>query len=171
MNTLLIAISVITGFSLIFGLILGFTALHFKVKDDPIIEKINHILPQSQCGQCGYPSCRPYAEAVTNNGENINKCAPGGKQTMLKIAELFNIEPQTLDKNQLTPERKVAYIDEINCIGCTKCIQTCPVDAIVGTMHALHTIIKDLCTGCNLCVTHCPTDCITMLSTKTTIKN
>ncbi|MFS1538696.1 MAG: electron transport complex subunit RsxB [Candidatus Phlomobacter fragariae] len=171
MSTLLIAIGVIAGFGLIFGLILGFAALHFKIKDDPIVEKIDQLLPQSQCGQCGYPGCRPYAEAITNSGETINKCAPGGEQAMLKIAELLNMEPQALDEDKLTPERKVAFIDEANCIGCTKCIQACPVDAIVGTTRAMHTVVKDLCTGCDLCVAPCPTDCITMLPIKTTIKN
>lgn len=171
MSTLLIAIGVIAGFGLIFGLILGFAALRFKVEGDPIVEKIDHILPQSQCGQCGYPGCRPYAEAIVNNGETINKCAPGGEQTMLKIAELLNVEPQALDKDKLTPERKVAFIDEANCIGCTKCIQACPVDAIIGATRAMHTVVEDLCTGCDLCVAPCPTDCITMLPIKTTIKN
>lgn len=116
------------------------------------MEKIDHILPQSQCGQCGYPGCRPYADAIAHNGETINKCAPGGEQAMLKIAELLNVEPQALDEDKLTPERKVAFIDEANCIGCTKCIQACPVDAIVGTTRALHTVVEDLCTGCDLCV-------------------
>ncbi|PAV02027.1 electron transport complex subunit RsxB [Arsenophonus sp. ENCA] len=171
MSTLLIAIGVIAGFGLIFGLILGFAALRFKVEDDPIVEKIDYILPQSQCGQCGYPGCRPYAEAIANNGETINKCAPGGEQAMLKIAELLNVEPQALDEDKLTPERKVAFIDEANCIGCTKCIQACPVDAIIGATRAMHTVVEDLCTGCDLCVAPCPTDCITMLPIKTTIKN
>lgn len=171
MSTLLIAIGVIGGFGLIFGLILGFAALRFKVEDDPIVEKIDHILPQSQCGQCGYPGCRPYAEAIANNGETINKCAPGDQQAMLKIAELLNVEPQALDEDKLTPERKVAFIDEANCIGCTKCIQACPVDAIIGATRAMHTVVEDLCTGCDLCVAPCPTDCITMLPIKTTIKN
>ncbi|CAA2929627.1 electron transport complex subunit RsxB [Arsenophonus endosymbiont of Bemisia tabaci] len=171
MSTLLIAIALIAGFGLIFGIILGFAALRFKVKDDPIVEKIDHILPQSQCGQCGYPGCLPYAEAIANNGETINKCGPGGEQAMLKIAELLNVEPQALDKDKLTPERKVAFIDEANCIGCTKCIHACPVDAIIGATRAMHTVVEDLCTGCDLCVAPCPTDCITMLPIKTTIKN
>lgn len=113
------------------------------------MEKIDAILPQSQCGQCGHPGCRPYAEAVANNGEMINRCAPGGEQVMLKIAELMGVDPQPLDGDEeaLNPVRKVALIDEDNCIGCTKCIQACPVDAIVGATRAMHTIIEDLAQG------------------------
>jgi electron transport complex protein RnfB len=100
---------------------------------------------------------------VGNNGEMINKCAPGGEQTMLKLAALLNVEPQPLgDEAVLEPERKVAWIDEENCIGCTKCIQACPVDAIVGATRAMHTVLSDVCTGCDLCVAPCPTDCIEM---------
>ncbi|WP_268606287.1 RnfABCDGE type electron transport complex subunit B, partial [Escherichia coli] len=87
----------------------------------------------------------------------------GGEQVMLKLAELLNVEPQPLGSEAAAePERKVAYIDEANCIGCTKCIQACPVDAIVGATRAMHTVITDLCTGCDLCVAPCPTDCIEM---------
>lgn len=115
----------------------------------------------------------PYAEAVANNGEMINKCAPGGEQVMLKIAELLNVDPQPIDGDESAqnPVRKVAIIDEENCIGCTKCIQACPVDAIVGATRAMHTVIEDLCTGCDLCVAPCPTDCIELVPVKTTTAN
>ena len=136
-------------------------------------EQIDSILPQSQCGQCGYPGCRPYADAVGNNGEAINKCAPGGEQTMLKLAALLNVEPQPLDGGEEVQEpiRTVAWIDEANCIGCTKCIQACPVDAIVGATRAMHTVLSDVCTGCDLCVAPCPTDCIEMRPVATTTAN
>ncbi|UNH29398.1 electron transport complex subunit RsxB [Moellerella wisconsensis] len=173
MISLWIAIGILAAFGLIFGLILGYASLRFKVEEDPIVEQIDHILPQSQCGQCGYPGCKPYANAVANNGEMINRCAPGGEQAMLKIAELLNVDPQPLEGDEavLNPQRKVAIIDEDNCIGCTKCIQACPVDAIIGATRAMHTVIEDLCTGCDLCVAPCPTDCIELVPIKTSTSN
>ncbi|WP_428946048.1 electron transport complex subunit RsxB [Pantoea sp. FN060301] len=163
MSAVWIAVAVLSALGLFFGCLLGYASRRFKVEEDPIVEQIDAILPQSQCGQCGYPGCRPYADAVGNNGEMINKCAPGGEQTMLKLAALLNVEPQPLgDEEAREPERKVAWIDEENCIGCTKCIQACPVDAIVGATRAMHTVLSDVCTGCDLCVAPCPTDCIEM---------
>ncbi|CCP07170.1 Electron transport complex protein rnfB [Erwinia amylovora MR1] len=156
----------------VFGGLLGYASRRFAVEEDPIVEQIDAILPQSQCGQCGYPGCRPYADAVGNHGEMINKCAPGGEQTMLKLAAMLNVEPQPLgDEETRQPERKVAWIDEANCIGCTKCIQACPVDAIVGATRAMHTVLSDICTGCDLCVAPCPTDCIEMRPVATTTAN
>ncbi|NHB91862.1 electron transport complex subunit RsxB [Photorhabdus cinerea] len=173
MISLWIAIGALSALGLIFGLILGFAARRFQVEEDPIVENIDNILPQSQCGQCGYPGCRPYAEAIANNGEMINKCAPGGEQAMLKISELLGVDPQSLegDESVQNPVRKVAFIDEENCIGCTKCIQACPVDAIIGATRAMHTVVEDLCTGCDLCVAPCPTDCIAMIPVATTTAN
>ncbi|RBO12926.1 MULTISPECIES: electron transport complex subunit RsxB [Pantoea] len=164
MTAIWIAIAVLSALGLIFGGLLGYASRRFEVEEDPIVEQIDAVLPQSQCGQCGYPGCHPYADAVGNNGEAINKCAPGGEQTMLRLAELLNVEPQPLDGGAeiLTPVRTVAWIDEENCIGCTKCIQACPVDAIVGATRAMHTVLSDVCTGCDLCVAPCPTDCIEM---------
>lgn len=162
MNTVTLAISVLTLLALLFGLLLGYASRRFAVEEDPIVDKIDGLLPQSQCGQCGYPGCRPYAEAVGNNGERINRCAPGGEAVMNKIATLLNVDPQPIgdDGQTAEPVRMLAIIDEANCIGCTKCIQACPVDAIVGATRAMHTVVSDLCTGCNLCVDPCPTQCI-----------
>ncbi len=158
-----IAIAVLSALSLIFGLVLGYASKRFAVKEDPIVERLEALLPQSQCGQCGYPGCRPYAEAVANNGEMLNRCAPGGEAVMLKLAATLNVAPQPLgDDIPAVPVRKVARIDENNCIGCTKCIQACPVDAIVGATRAMHTVVESLCTGCDLCVAPCPTACITL---------
>ena len=173
MTAIWIAIAVLAALALVFGALLGYASRRFEVEEDPIVEQIDAILPQSQCGQCGYPGCRPYADAVGNNGEASNKCAPGGEQTMLKLAELLNVEPQPLDGGAevLTPVRTVAWIDEANCIGCTKCIQACPVDAIVGATRAMHTVLSDVCTGCDLCVAPCPTDCIEMRPVATTTAN
>lgn len=173
MSAIWIAIISLSILGLVFGALLGYASRRFKVEEDPIVEQIDELLPQSQCGQCGYPGCRPYADAVGNHGEMINKCAPGGEQTMLKLATLLNVEPQPVDGGEeaKAPERKVAWIDESNCIGCTKCIQACPVDAIVGATRAMHTVLTDLCTGCDLCVAPCPTDCIEMRPVPTTTAN
>lgn len=161
MTTLLI---VITLLALIFGAILGFASLKLKVEADPIVEKIDAVLPQSQCGQCGYPGCKPYAEAISN-GDVITKCIPGGQPTVVKIAEILGVDVSAMEGVE-EPVEMVAFIDENMCIGCTKCIQACPVDAIIGTNKTMHTIIADLCTGCELCVAPCPTDCISMVPVK-----
>lgn len=157
--------------ALIFGLILGYAAIRFRVDSDPLVEQIDDILPQTQCGQCGYPGCKPYAEAIAN-GDEINKCPPGGEATIQKLADLMGVEAKPLDDAHGESDvKKVAYIREDECIGCTKCIQACPVDAIVGATRQMHTVIVDECTGCDLCVAPCPVDCIDMLPIKETEKN
>lgn len=164
--TLLLSIAIL---ALIFGAILGFASVKLKVEADPLAEKIDAILPQSQCGQCGYPGCKPYAEAIVN-GDEITKCIPGGQATVVKIAEILGVDVPAMDGAE-EPEVKVAFIDENMCIGCTKCIQACPVDAIIGTNKAMHTVIPDLCTGCELCVAPCPTDCISMKKVEQNLDN
>ena len=144
---LLLAISLL---ALLFGAILGYASIKLKVEADPVVDKIDAILPQSQCGQCGYPGCRPYAEAIAN-GDSITKCVPGGQPTIVKIAEIMGVDVPSGDAQE-EPVTQVALIHEEMCIGCTKCIQACPVDAIIGTNKAMHTVIADLCTGCTLCV-------------------
>ncbi|HAD49520.1 MAG: electron transport complex subunit RsxB [Idiomarina sp.] len=159
----LIAIGVL---ALIFGVILGFAAVKFKVESDPIVEQIDEILPQTQCGQCGYPGCRPYAEAIAN-GDEINKCPPGGEATIKQLADLMGVEAKPLDSAHGEEDvKKVAIIREDECIGCTKCIQACPVDAILGAAKQMHTVIEHECTGCDLCVEPCPVDCIDMVPVK-----
>ncbi|GAA3720637.1 electron transport complex subunit RsxB [Oceanisphaera sediminis] len=170
MSNILIAIAVLALLALIFGLILGFAAVRFRVESDPIVEQLDELLPQTQCGQCGYPGCRPYAAAVAE-GDDINKCVPGGDATMRKMADLMGVEPQAMGEEAAAPVKKVAFIHEDMCIGCTKCIQACPVDAIVGATKALHTVIADECTGCDLCVDPCPTDCIEMIPLSVTPDN
>ncbi|WP_077338768.1 electron transport complex subunit RsxB [Pseudocolwellia agarivorans] len=166
--SIVIAILVIGFIALLFGALLGYASIRFKVEGDPLAEQIDDLLPQTQCGQCGYPGCKPYADAVAN-GEAINKCAPGGEETIKKIAELMGVEVQALDENHATDNTpKVAFIIEEDCIGCTKCIQACPVDAIIGTTKQMHTVIVDECTGCDLCVAPCPVDCIEMRPIETT---
>ena len=168
---IIIAITVLGGISVLFGALLGYAAVRFKVDVDPIVDQLDAILPQTQCGQCGYPSCKPYAQAIAN-GESINKCAPGGEDAIKKIAHLLGVEIEPLDENHEKDNRpKVAFIIEDDCIGCTKCIQACPVDAILGAAKQMHTIIIDECTGCDLCVAPCPVDCIEMRVIPETIQN
>ncbi|WP_286232895.1 electron transport complex subunit RsxB [Thalassotalea sediminis] len=169
--TAIIAILILGLIGLAFGALLGFASVKFKVEGDPLAQQIDELLPQTQCGQCGYPGCKPYAEAVAN-GEAINKCAPGGEETIKKIADLMGVEPIAMDESHdadNTP--KVAFIIEEDCIGCTKCIQACPVDAIIGATKQMHTVIVDECTGCDLCVAPCPVDCIEMRPIKQTTRN
>ncbi|MGJ8691280.1 MAG: electron transport complex subunit RsxB [Thalassotalea sp.] len=162
MLDILIAITVFGVIAAIFGAILGYASIRFKVEGDPLVEQLDELLPQTQCGQCGYPGCKPYAQAVAD-GEAINKCAPGGDDTIKKIADLMGVDPEPLDANHETDNSpKVAFIIEEDCIGCTKCIQACPVDAIIGAAKQMHTVIIDECTGCDLCVAPCPVDCIEM---------
>ena len=125
-----------------------------------LIDAIDAELPQTQCGKCGHPGCRPYAAAIAA-GEPINRCPPGGDATVRRLAELTGREPVPLEQPAQPP--LVAWIRETECIGCTKCIQACPVDAIVGAAQRMHTVIAAECTGCELCVAPCPVDCIDLL--------
>lgn len=160
-----IAIAAVLGMATIFGAVLGFIAIKFRVEGNPIVDQIDAILPQTQCGQCGYPGCRPYAEAMANDDEAINHCPPGGEATIQELAELLGVDAIPLDEEHGEEQElpNVAYIREDECIGCTKCIQACPVDAILGAAKLMHTVIAEECTGCDLCVEPCPVDCIDML--------
>lgn len=163
MNTVLFALLALALLAVIFGAILGYASERFKVEADPLVDQINDLLPQTQCGQCGYPGCKPYAEAIAN-GDEINKCPPGGEATIKHLADLMGVDAKPLDEAHGEEDvKKVAYIREDECIGCTKCIQACPVDAIVGASKVMHTVIVDECTGCDLCVDPCPVDCIDMV--------
>ncbi|MDF1643542.1 MAG: electron transport complex subunit RsxB [Pseudomonadales bacterium] len=170
--TILLAILALPLLALLFGAILGYASIRFHVDGDPIVDQINAHLPQTQCGQCGHPGCRPYAEAIAN-GEDINKCPPGGEATIEELANLLGREVLPLDAEHGEEKevKMVAYIREPECIGCTKCIQACPVDAILGAAKQMHTVIVDECTGCDLCVEPCPVDCIDMLPVETTPQN
>lgn len=165
------ALVALGGLSVFFGAVLGFAAVKFKVEGDPLVERIDELLPQTQCGQCGYPGCRPYAEAIAN-GDAINKCPPGGQSTVNNLADLLGVSAPALDSEagEDAEIKKVAFIREDECIGCTKCLQACPVDAIVGAAKQMHTVIADECTGCDLCVEPCPVDCIDMIPVETGVK-
>ena len=150
--------------ALVLGAILGFAAIRYHVQDDPLVEKIDAILPQTQCGQCGFPGCKPYAVAIAAEQAEINECPPGGEEGIHKLADLLGVEFKPLNaENGIEKPKSVAFIDENTCIGCTLCIQACPVDAILGAAKHMHTIIAQECTGCELCVEPCPVDCISML--------
>jgi electron transport complex protein RnfB len=129
-----------------------------------LADRIDAILPQTQCEQCGYHGCRPYAEAIARGEAPINRCPPGGAAGIAQLAALLNRPAVPLDPNHgVEKPRSLARIVEADCIGCTKCIQACPVDAIVGAAKLMHTVIADDCTGCELCVPACPVDCIVLL--------
>lgn len=156
-----LALGGMVALSTVFGLLIVWVSKKFKVEGNPIVEQINAILPQTQCGQCSYPGCKPYAEAIANGEAPINQCPPGGQEGIKKLAELLDVEVLELNpENGIEEEDQVVEIIEADCIGCTKCIQVCPVDAIVGAAKQMHTVILDECTGCDLCIPACPVDCI-----------
>lgn len=129
-----------------------------------LADRIEALLPQTQCTKCGYPACRPYAEAIADGSASYNQCPPGGQQGVARLAQLLGQPEIALNPvNGIERPRRLAIIDEAACIGCTLCIQACPVDAIVGAAKQMHTVIAEQCTGCDLCVAPCPVDCITMV--------
>jgi electron transport complex protein RnfB len=156
------AIAVFAGLALTLGLILGLAAHKLKTQSNPLVDSIDALLPQTQCGQCAYPGCRPYAEAIATGEADINQCPPGGEEGVIALAELLGREPKALnpDFGAAPTAAMVAFIREDECIGCTLCIQACPVDAIVGANKLMHTVIQEECTGCELCIPPCPVDCI-----------
>jgi electron transport complex protein RnfB len=163
---MLTAIIAITLLALTLGLLLGFASMKFKVEGDPIVEQIDKLLPQTQCGQCSFAGCRPYAEAIAAGEADINRCPPGGEATIHALADLLDVEAKPLNEEcGIEKPKTLAVIDEQRCIGCTLCIQACPVDAILGAAKHMHTVIADECTGCELCVEPCPVDCIDMVET------
>ena len=160
---MLAAIAAVTALAGFFGLLLGYSAVRFRVEGDPVADQIEGLLPQTQCGQCGYAGCRPYAEAVAAGEAEINRCVPGGDNTVAALADLLGRDPPPVSADAGVPKgRQVAVIDEAWCVGCTVCIQTCPVDAVLGAAKQMHTILRSECTGCELCVEPCPVECIHM---------
>jgi electron transport complex protein RnfB len=134
-----------------------------KRESSASVEQINALLPQTQCGQCSFKGCRPYAEAIASGVADINQCPPGGDEGIIELANLLGVAPKPLNARFSEHKPKsVAFIIEEDCIGCAKCIAACPVDAILGAAKFMHTVIASECTGCELCVAPCPVDCIIM---------
>ncbi len=166
------ATSILSLLALLLGLGLGYAAIRYRVEGNPLVDQIDAILPQTQCGQCDFPGCRPYAEAIAKGEAEINQCPPGGQEGVDALAELLNVETMPLNEEHGEPEpKRVAVVDEVVCIGCTLCIQACPVDAFVGSTKVMTTVIAQECTGCDLCIPVCPVDCIEMVEIKTTVRN
>ena len=142
------------------GAALALARARFRANEDSVVEAVNALLPQSQCAQCGYPGCRPYAEAIVG-GAALNLCPPGGPSTAAALAELLGRDEA--EAMVADPVEVKAFIDEAACIGCALCLEACPVDAIVGANKFMHTVIAERCTGCELCVAPCPVDCIDLV--------
>ena len=131
---------------------------------EALAERIDQLLPQTQCTRCGYPACLPYACAIATGEADINRCPPGGDAGIRDLARLLGREPLPLNPDcGIESPLCVAVIREAECIGCTKCIQACPVDAIIGASKLMHTVLADICTGCELCLPPCPVDCIDLV--------
>ena len=163
--SILSAVLAITAIAVIAGLGLSYASRRLPADTDSLVDQVNDILPQTQCAQCGYPGCRPYAAAIVRDGVAINLCPPGGQDTVQRLAGLLARDAEPLAKTA-PADARVALIDESLCIGCMHCRNACPVDAIVGAQHFMHTIIASECTGCELCVAPCPVDCISMVAAR-----
>jgi electron transport complex protein RnfB len=159
----LTALFVMAGLAAAIGFASAVVARVLPASDESPVDRINELLPQTQCAQCGYPGCRPYAEAIIAGNANIDQCAPGGDALVSALARLMGRRTTTLNPAYGTATAPaVAVIDEEACIGCAICIAACPVDAILGAARYTHTIIQAECTGCELCIAPCPVDCISM---------
>jgi electron transport complex protein RnfB len=162
--TLLPAVGMAAVLAVALGAALGWLASRLRADPESLVERIDALLPQTQCGQCRYPGCRPYAEAIARGEAGTDRCPPGGEDTANALANLLGREPRPVDPRYgTTGLPRVALIDEARCIGCALCLPACPVDAIVGAPRFMHTVIESQCTGCELCLPPCPVDCIAMV--------
>lgn len=159
------SVLVVGSLSVFIGILLGWLDKRYMKRDTNLVDAIEALLPLTQCAQCGYPGCRPYAQAIAD-GAAINQCPPGGSNTIESLAKLLGKSTRPLNENfGQHKTAQLAFIEEANCIGCTLCIPACPVDAIIGAPQLMHTVIEVHCTGCELCLEPCPVDCISMLDT------
>ena len=158
------ALLTMTGLAAAAGLAAAFAARRSVADEERLIGEIDALLPQTQCGRCTFAGCRPYATALASGAADIDQCPPGGDATAAALARLLGREVRPVDPRfgRVQAQPLVAWIDESACIGCVKCIQACPVDAIVGASRFMHTVIAAQCTGCELCISPCPVDCIVM---------
>jgi electron transport complex protein RnfB len=168
MALLLIAVLVLATLCLALLLPRGGSA---AVREQRLSAAIDRLLPQTQCGACGYPGCEPYARAIARGAASIDLCPPGGEQTIKFLAQMLGRNYRPLAPHVATDNvARVALIDEATCIGCVKCIHACPVDAIVGAPKQMHSVMPKPCTGCGLCVDPCPVDCISLVPAGTRVK-
>lgn len=179
MTATMTAVALLAAFAAVAGLALGYAAIRLRAEGNPVADRIDALLPQTQCGQCGFPGCRPYAEAVAVGSAGINLCPPGGEATVRALARLLDREAKPLatapesqldagHRHPIAPNLR-AVIDESACVGCALCLHACPVDAILGAARRMHTVIAAECTGCGLCVPPCPVDCIDLVEARVDI--
>jgi electron transport complex protein RnfB len=166
---ILFAILSLTGMGLGFGFLLGAASRYFKVEENPLIEEIESMMPGSQCGQCGYPGCRPAAEALVAGERPATLCPTGGRALAEPLANKLSSDLGLSDVADQVP--MVARVDESNCIGCTRCYKVCPTDALVGAPKQIHVVVADACIACAKCVDVCPTECLRIHPVKVTLRN
>jgi electron transport complex protein RnfB len=165
----LYAIVSLTLLGLVLGLALGIAGKYLKVESSPLVDELEAMLPGSQCGQCGFPGCRPAAEALAEGNAPATICPPGGSTLAEQIAALLGLD---LDLSAVKePELLVARVSEATCTGCTRCFKVCPTDAIVGAPKQIHAVVADACIGCKKCVEVCPTECLQMHPIEITLRN
>ncbi|MBE0434539.1 MAG: RnfABCDGE type electron transport complex subunit B [Methylomicrobium sp.] len=163
------AIASLATLGLVLGWILAVAAKYLKVETNPIVQELEALMPGSQCGQCGYPGCKPAAEALARGEAPVTLCPPGGSALAEQFAALLGV---TVDLSGFEePEMLIAKVSEATCTGCTRCFKVCPTDAIVGAPKQIHTVVADACTGCRKCVDVCPTECLQMHRPEVTLRN
>jgi len=163
------AIVILTGLGLVLGLSLGIAGKYLKVESDPLVERVEALMPGSQCGQCRFPGCRPAAEALVAGSAPITLCPPGGAALVEQLAKLLGVAVDLSQTRDLEP--LVARVSEDTCTGCTRCFKVCPTDAIVGAPKQIHAVVADACIGCEKCVNVCPTECLQMHPVEVTLRD